>query len=104
MTREEREAFIKQWEAKKQQRAIAKKTGGQIAKAQTPYEREETEKPPSKLNIFLLWKKAESIEPIHWERLTPYEREETKKRYQMLTLIEMGVSLLLMLWIGSWMR
>lgn len=97
MTKEEREAFLKQWEAKKQQRAIAEKQPIRVNV-------EETEKPPSKLNIFLLWKKAESVEPIHWERLTPYEREETKKRYQLLTLIEMGVSLLLMLWIGSWIR
>ena len=87
MTEKEREEFKRKREEKKaranneQNQAVTKKQG---------------------FNLIELFKKAEAVQPVNTDALTPYEREELKNSYKMLTLILTGISIVLILWIMSW--
>jgi hypothetical protein len=87
MTEKEREEFKRKREEKKaranneQNQAVIKKQG---------------------FNLIELFKKAEAVQPVNTDALTPYEREELKNSYKMLTLILIGISFVLILWIISW--
>lgn len=88
MTEKEREEFKRKREEKKAQ-ANNKEQDSNIIKKQG-------------FNLIELFKKAEAVQPVNTDALTPYEREELKNSYKMLTLILIGVSVILILWILSW--
>lgn len=87
MTEKEREEFKRKREEKKAQ-ANNEQTSD-ITKKQG-------------FNLIELFKKAEAVQPVNTDALTPYEREELKNSYKMLTLILTGISIVLILWIVSW--
>ena len=80
MTSKEREEFKKKLEARKKQR--------------------ELETNNTKLDN--ITKDSDESEPINLESLTPYEREEVKTKYKLMTLVFSVMSLILILWILSW--
>lgn len=88
MTEKEREEFKRKREEKKAQ-ANNKEQDSNITKKQG-------------FNLIELFKKAETVQPVNTDALTPYEREELKNSYKMLTLILTGISIVLILWIISW--
>lgn len=87
MTEKEREEFKRKREEKKAQ--ANKEQDSNITKKQG-------------FNLIELFKKAEAVQPVNTDALTPYEREELKNSYKMLTLILTGISIVLILWIISW--
>ena len=87
MTEKEREEFKRKREEKKAH--ANKEQDSNITKKQG-------------FNLIELFKKAEAVHPVNTDALTPYEREELKKSYKMLTLILTGISIVLILWIISW--
>ena len=88
MTEKEREEFKRKREEKKAQ-VNNKEQDSNITKKQG-------------FNLIELFKKAEAVQPVNTDASTPYEREELKNSYKMLTLILIGISIVLILWIISW--
>lgn len=101
MTSKEREEFKKKLEARKKQRELDtnNKENDNKKPNNTTKDFDEVK---SKFSLIDLFKKAEELEPINLESLTPYEREEVKNKYKLMTLVFSVMSVILILWILSW--
>lgn len=101
MTSKEREEFKKKLEARKKQREldINNKENDNTKSDNTTKDSDESK---SKFSLIDLFRKAEELEPINLESLTPYEREEVKNKYKLMALVFGIISLILILWILSW--
>jgi hypothetical protein len=97
MTSKEREEFKKKLEARKKQKELD--SNNNTKPDNTTKDSDESK---SKFSLIDLFKKAEELEPINLESLTPYEREEVKNKYKLMTLVFGIISLILILWILSW--
>lgn len=101
MTSKEREEFKKKLEARKKQRELD--TNNKENDNKKPNNTtKDSDEVKSKFSLIDLFKKAEELEPINLESLTPYEREEVKNKYKLMTLVFGIISLILILWILSW--
>ena len=96
MTSKEREEFKKKLEARKKQKEL---NSNNTKPDNTTKDSDESK---SKFSLIDLFKKAEELEPINLESLTPYEREEVKNKYKLMTLVFGIISLILILWVLSW--
>lgn len=96
MTSKEREEFKKKLEARKKQKEL---NSNNTKPDNTTKNADELK---SKFSLIDLFKKAEELEPINLESLTPYEREEVKNKYKLMALVFGIISLILILWILSW--
>lgn len=103
MTSKEREEFKKKLEARKKQRELDtnNKENDNNKSDNTTKDSDELK---FKFSLIDLFKKAEELEPINLESLTPYEREEVKNKYKLMTLVFGIISLILILWILSWLK
>lgn len=97
MTSKEREEFKKKLEARKKQKELD--TNNNTKPDNTTKDSDESK---SKFSLIDLFKKAEELEPINLESLTPYEREEVKNKYKLMALVFGIISLILILWVLSW--
>lgn len=97
MTSKEREEFKKKLEARKKQKELD--SNNNTKPDNTTKDSDESK---SKFSLIDLFKKAEELEPINLESLTPYEREEVKNKYKLMTLVFGIISLILILWVLSW--
>lgn len=107
MTSKEREEFKKKLEARKKQRELDtnNKENNNTKPDNTTKDSDEfknVDESKSKFSLIDLFKKAEELEPINLESLTPYEREEVKNKYKLMTLVFSVMSVILILWILSW--
>lgn len=98
MTSKEREEFKKKLEARKKQKEL---DSNNTKPDNTTKDSDESK---SKFSLIDLFRKAEELEPINLESLTPYEREEVKNKYKLMTLVFGIISLILILWILSWLK
>lgn len=98
MTSKEREEFKKKLEARKKQRELDEHNNNTKPDNTTT----DSDESKSKFSLIDLFKKAEELEPINLESLTPYEREEVKNKYKLMALMFGIISLILILWILSW--
>lgn len=96
MTSKEREEFKKKLEARKKQKEL---DSNNTKPDNTTKDSDESK---SKFSLIDLFRKAEELEPINLESLTPYEREEVKNKYKLMTLVFSVMSVILILWILSW--
>ena len=97
MTSKEREEFKKKLEARKKQKELDTNNNTKFNNTTT-----DSDESKSKFSLIDLFKKAEELEPINLESLTPYEREEVKNKYKLMALVFGIISLILILWILSW--
>lgn len=97
MTSKEREEFKKKLEARKKQKELDSNNNTKPDNTTKDFDESK-----SKFSLIDLFKKAEELEPINLESLTPYEREEVKNKYKLMTLVFGIISLILILWVLSW--
>ena len=98
MTSKEREEFKKKLEARKKQKEL---DSNNTKPDNTTKDSDESK---SKFSLIDLFRKAEELEPINLESLTPYEREEVKNKYKLMAVVFSVISLILILWIISWLK
>ena len=96
MTSKEREEFKKKLEARKKQKEL---DSNNTKPDNTTKDSDESK---SKFSLIDLFRKAEELEPINLESLTPYEREEVKNKYKLMAVVFSVISLILILWVLSW--
>lgn len=102
MTSKEREEFKKKLEARKKQKELDSNNTKLDNTTKDSDEFKNVDESKSKFSLIDLFKKAEELEPINLESLTPYEREEVKNKYKLMTLVFSVMSVILILWILSW--
>ena len=102
MTSKEREEFKKKLEARKKQRELDTNNNKEKNNDKPNNTTKDSDESKSKFSLIDLFKKAEELEPINLESLTPYEREEVKNKYKLMTLVFGIISLILILWVLSW--
>lgn len=102
MTSKEREEFKKKLEARKKQKELDSNNTKPDNTIKDSDEFKNVDESKYKFSLIDLFKKAEELEPINLESLTPYEREEVKTKYKLMTLVFSVMSLILILWILSW--
>ena len=102
MTSKEREEFKKKLEARKKQKELDSNNTKPDNTTKDSDEFKNVDESKSKFSLIDLFKKAEELEPINLESLTPYEREEVKNKYKLMTLVFSIMSVILILWILSW--
>ena len=102
MTSKEREEFKKKLEARKKQKELDLNNTKLDNTTKDSDEFKNVDESKSKFSLIDLFKKAEELEPINLESLTPYEREEVKNKYKLMTLVFSVMSVILILWILSW--
>lgn len=102
MTLKEREEFKKKLEARKKQKELDSNNTKPDNTTKDSDEFKNVDESKYKFSLIDLFKKAEELEPINLESLTPYEREEVKTKYKLMTLVFSVMSLILILWILSW--
>lgn len=102
MTSKEREEFKKKLEARKKQKELDSNNTKLDNTTKESDEFKNVDESKSKFSLIDLFKKAEELESINLESLTPYEREEVKNKYKLMTLVFSVMSVILILWILSW--
>lgn len=102
MTSKEREEFKKKLEARKKQRELDTNNNKEKNNDKPNNTTKDSDESKSKFNLIDLFRKAEELEPINLESLTPYEREEVKNKYKLMAVVFSVISLILILWVLSW--